>query len=161
MRDIANIDVTADGIGFVREGFTPTGLLPGARCMQGFDTFALCAQGDGLYRVDYPLATTLIATGLNPNNPVAYTRHAGAVWFTDGDMLGCVSADGHSTVRVGLPTPASPNILAAGIGGLTPGRYGLALSFVSATEESGISAITFTYTTAGVELLHIPPAPTG
>lgn len=161
VRDIANIDVTADGIGFVREGFTPTGLLPGARCMQGFDTFALCAQGGGLYRIDYPLAATLIATGLHPINPVAYTRHAGRVWFTDGDMLGCVSADGHSTVRVGLPTPASPNIRTVGAGGLTPGRYGLALSFVSATEESGISAITFTYTTAGVELLHIPPAPTG
>lgn len=161
VRDIANVDVAANGIGFVREGFTPTGLLPGARCLQGFDTFALCAQGDGLYRVDYPLATTLIATGLNPNSPVAYTQHAGAVWFTDGDMLGCVAADGRSTERVGLPTPASPNIRAAGIGGLTPGRYGLALSFVSATEESGISAITFTYTTAGVELLHIPPAPAG
>ena len=46
VHDIVNVDITPQGGGFVRDDYTTPSLLPGARCLQGFDTFALCAKDD-------------------------------------------------------------------------------------------------------------------
>ena len=161
VHDIVNVDITPQGGGFVRDDYTTPSLLPGARCLQGVDTLALCAKDDTLYRVDYPLAATPLFTGLDPRAPVAYTQFAGGVWFTDGARVGVVAADGTSAAWVGLPVPAAPQLSAVAYGGLTAGRYGVALSFISDNEESGMSPTTFIYSTAGIDLTALPPPPAG
>lgn len=159
--DILNLDLTQSGVGFARDEYTAPTLLAGARCLQGFDAFGLCASGDTLYRIDVPLAVTPVHSGLHPTNPIAYVAHAGRIWFTDGVRVGMFNEIDNSASWVGLPVPGAPAVRAVGVGGLTPGAYGLAFSFMSATEESGISSMVTVHTQAGLELTQIPVPPSG
>lgn len=160
--DIVNVDISTTGAGFARDDYSVPSLLPGARCLQGFESYGLCAKDDTLYRVDYPLAVTPIFTGLHPHNPIAYTLHAGRVWFTDGVRVGAVAPGADSAEWVGLPVPASPGLATTAHGGLTAGTYGVALSFMTSTEESGLSLTTFISTPGGgIDLTHLPTPPAG
>lgn len=159
--DIVNIDISTTGTGFVRDSFTIPALLPGARCLFGFDSFGLCVKDDTLYRVDIPLATTPIFTGLHPRNPVAFALHAGVIWFTDGVQVGRVNAAGTQAEWVGLPVPPGLSPCGLSYGGLAAGRYGVAISYVTATEESGLSQVAFVDATAGIELPQLPSVPPG
>lgn len=159
--DIVNIDISTTGTGFARDEYSAPSLLPGARCLQGFDSFALCAKDGLLYRIDIPLAATPIFSGLHPHNPVSYALHAGNIWFTDGVRVGMVTPDGTLASWVGLPVPGGPTVRAVSAGGLSPGVYGVALSFVTPTEESGISQTVFLNVTAGIELSNLPTPPLG
>lgn len=104
---------------------------------------ALVAAGDALYQFD-PVNPSVAAvfTGLPVGQPVEYCEHRKDVYFCAPGVLGKITADG----RVRRPGVAElvgyKPLLSATVGGLLPGRYGVAYSLVNDLgEESGLSGI--------------------
>ena len=158
LRDAVNLDITTEGHAYARADFSAIP-LPNARCLQGFGDFGLCAQGTTLLRVAADLTTTIVGTGLHPSNPISYAEFAGLILFTDGVRVGVYTG---SIQWLGMATPPSPQLAASPVGGLAPGRYGVAYSFIDANGyESGTSEASFIDVTAGIELVTLPAAPAG
>ena len=104
-------------------------------------TRVLVAAGDTLYDVDLGLGSAgTLFVGLTPGNAVEYTEVGPDIYFVDGNILRRVNSSGMlrrpGVAALGAERPS----LAQGVGGLTPGRYGVAYSLLNDTgEESGLS----------------------
>lgn len=166
MRDVVNMDIHATGSTSTRAGSTLVGMMPGAHSLWSPESraFGLFFQGGALYRLTDKagvLTTTLLLDGLRPSLQGKYFEHAGEVFFTNGTDFGRVQVDGTAKL-LGLPTPQSEPTLAAVAGGMTPGRYGVAFSYIDALgEESGLSPMAFGDAPMGGLMATFPPTPEG
>ncbi len=166
MRDVVNMDIHAKGNTSTRAGSALVGMMPGAHSLWSPKSraFGLFFQGGALYRLTDKagtLTTTLLMDGLRPSLQGKYYEYAGEVFFTNGTDLGRVQVDGTAKL-LGLPTPQAEPTLAAVTGGMTPGRYGVAFSYIDALgQESGLSPMAFFDAPTGGLMVSFPPAPAG
>lgn len=166
MRDVVNLDVHDSGNVATRAGNTLVGLMPGAHSLWSPKSraYGLFAQGAALMRMNDVagnLTTTTVLSGLQPSLQIKYFEYAGEVFFTNGSDFGVVRVDGTAKL-LGLPTPQSGSTLTPGTGGMTPGRYGVAFSYIDAIgEESGLSPASFAEAPDGGLVVNLPATPAG
>lgn len=146
-RVVSNVTLADDGSFARRPGHSALFALAGAHSLWRSPTTGrtLVASGNGLYQVNLAAASaTLIFTGLTPEAPVEYDEVADTTYFCTPAVLGKITAAG-LVRRPGVATLLGYKpTLAATIGGLTAGIYGVAYSLLNDLgEESGISAIAY------------------
>jgi len=82
---------------------------------------------------------TVVVSGLD-DAPVVFHQHQGFTWWSDGETLGRIGADGASRPGT-LPETVAPNVTEVA-GSLPPGTYLVAYTWVDATGmESACSAL--------------------
>lgn len=152
MRDIVNFDIAAEGQAKTRSGTKRLNTIFGAHGIwtPSARNFGLYVHGDALKRLTTAgteLISTTLLTGLRSSFRIRYFELDGEVFFTNGYDIGLVTSAGARLL--GLPVPMEPTVVEMP-GGMTVGRYGVALSYVSATgEESGLSPVVFQQCDAG------------
>lgn len=163
VRDAVNVDITLAGGARRRRGLTKLAGFTGGHSLWAPRTqaFALFAQADALRMiVASPAgeisARTLMA-GLFPSGAMSYCELENNVVFTNGRDLG-LADEAYNTRMLGVSDPAGAPAVAVGAGGLQPGRYGAAYSFINARgEESGLSPAAFIeLVTAGGVMFTLP-----
>lgn len=103
----------------------------------------LAADGNVLKRINRSTGATNVVMTLPGYGRVAYCRLMDRVAFTSGERIWSVGVDDEA-LPVGLDTPSTPILSNTAIGGLDPGRYGVAIAAVSETNESsGLSPAAF------------------
>lgn len=71
-------------------------------------------------------------------DPVSFCWHNASTYFTSRAFLGRIA--GGVVSEIGVPDAAAPAVATAAVGDLEPGKYGVAMSYVSASgEEGGLS----------------------
>lgn len=165
MRDILNFDVANTGTLESRAGARRLSTANGMHSLWSprNKAFGLYALGGSLYRLTprgVGLASSLVLSGLTPSTRVKFYEYANEVFFTNGHELGVISDTGGRLL--GLTEPPSAPTLSDVVGGMPPGRYACAYSFISPEgEESALSPAAFIDTISGgvaVELPAIFPA---
>jgi hypothetical protein len=122
---------------------------------------SFCMQGTTLNRVqivDGALQLTALAT-LRSADPVSYDDLNNEVVFGNLKSLGVISSA--LVVRpLGLDTPQGFLAVGDSVGGLTSGRYAVAMSFLRGNEESGLSDLQVVHlqSDGGIRLSSIPQA---
>lgn len=137
-RASSNIDFLRSGQQRSRPGRTPilTALVD-AGSLHAARGLLLMQEAGALKRIDVNERTaTTLETGLNPNLPVSYAEAAGQIWWSNGEQQGRITRAGEAK-SWGLPVPGRPVVTAAAGGSLSPGRYQVALAYVSADGEEG------------------------
>lgn len=160
-RASANIDVTDTGGIRRRVGYQRVVSVPGARGLWSNRHRAFYAVAQNLYSFDGQ-NSVLLHTGLHPHNPLAYCAIEPTVYVTDG-------ASGYAISPVGVvrrwspPEPArQPVATALSYGGLTAGRYMVAVTHAYAGgTESGTSSSTVVDVPdgGGIQLADFPVPP--
>lgn len=162
LRDICNFWVDGDGQLHTRDGSTRLSAAGGAHSLWSprSQAYALYAQGGEIRALSddgRSLNTAVVLSGMRPSQRMRYTEHAGAVYFTNGHDIGVF--DGASARVLGVEVPDAP-YLSTGVGGMTAGRYGVAISYQdSRGEESGLSPIRFEDVAGGGITVTLPAAP--
>lgn len=166
--DAKNVDISSSGHVSRRSGISQIASFNGARNLwsgQGED-FALFAQYDALRKITIDSAgavgVSTLLTGLHSSNPISFHAHGGEVFFTDGRITGKIDAAGKARF-IGTDKPTGEPRVSLTDGGLIPGDYLCAFSYVNAYgEESGLSpAAPITLTSSGGVSFELPPAPSG
>ena len=141
LRDAKNVDITADGhpkrrLGYslVSGGFSHS-LWSDPRLDHGLFVRegSLCAlEADGSHT---PL------TEVSPFRPVAYQYLNGAVYWSNGEVLGQVI--GRQVYPWGVPVASEPAVSVAASGGLFTGRYSVVVTYIDAqgTEHGASEAV--------------------
>lgn len=161
LRDIRNFDVDNAGVLHTRRGATRLSNQTGAHSLWSpLDRRAgFYARGQELRMLTADLVSTLLLAGLKASDRVRFAESADAVFFTNGGDIGVI--EGADARLLGVPVPDSPDAVPIE-GGLQPGRYGFAATFVDARgEESGLSPVWFADTATGGLRLSLPPAEPG
>lgn len=147
VRDAVNVDLTGGGGARRRRGMTKLASFTGGHSMwaPSSQAFALFVHGDQLRMVTLsggaPVPRTLMA-GLFAG-PMTYCELEQRVVFTNGRDLGVVDIAGNAKV-LGVSDPLGAPGLIGAPGGLQPGRYGAAYTFINERgEESGMSPAGF------------------
>lgn len=144
VREAVNVDVGRAGRFQRRRGFTK--VVSGDSFHSFYSAlqkgWVLGAQGVVLNRFDpSTMALTPLYT-LATSDPLTYTEYNGNVYFSNRSTLGWVPADATTARSVGVPTPPVNPVLSATNGSLTPGKYGVCVSFVDERgEESGTTDV--------------------
>lgn len=147
MRDIENFDVDEAGLVSRRKGARLLASVVGCHSHWAprHERWSLYADGTTLKRLraeGSSLQSSTLLTGLSPSLRIRYHEHADEVFFTNGRELGVVSDSGARLL--GLLAPDGAPALVDVQGGMAVGRYGVAISFVSASgEESALSPAEF------------------
>lgn len=166
MRDIVNFDITDDGTVRTRAGATLLGAAGNAHSLWSprSRAFGLYAQGATLRKVvdvGGDLQSSQVLAGLTPSLRVKYFEHADDIFFTNNSDFGVVRADGTAGL-VGVPSPTGDPVLADAPGGMAPGLYSVAFSYLDALgQESALSRLASIESTAGGIAVTLPPAPAG
>ena len=143
VRSAVNVDIGRAGRFKRRAGYTRrvarTGMHSLFYAVQ--KGWTLVAQDAGLFRLDIDTyAMTPLAT-LNSPDKLEYTEYNGNLYFANKTTLGWVPSDSTVARPVGVPVPTTPTLSVAA-GGLTPGKYGVAITFVDDRgEESGATEL--------------------
>lgn len=102
----------------------------------------LAAEGATLKLINQKTGEARSIYTLGSQDPVSYCRMLDGVAFSNRTTIGIYRND--EAMPIGIDTPAAPVISSNSIGGLFEGRYGVAITAVSADgEESGLSPIAF------------------
>lgn len=135
LRDAVNVDLTDDGSARLREGCVR--VFSGTGVHSLFQRFFVDAEGLKYLRRDY--TAELVTTLTDVASWMSYEVVNDRLYFTNGTDAGSVHLATHTVAPLGIPTPEPPT-LGATAGGLTPGTYLVAVSYVDASgEESGLS----------------------
>jgi hypothetical protein len=157
LRNAVNVDITAEGTVRRRKGYTSK--LAGAyHSLYNAGAFLLAVKAGSLMKINVSalgvLTETALATGFS-TAPVAYTKLDGVIYYTNGTLNGKLL---NGQVRAwGLPIPLIDGV-AAGVGALPPGRYHVALTFLTATGEESSGSIpgAITLVTTGGIVVTLP-----
>lgn len=143
VRSAVNVDIGRAGRFKRRAGYTRRVAHPGMHSLfyavqKGW---TLVAQDAGLFRLDIDTyAMTPLAT-LNSPDKLEYTEYNDNLYFANKTTLGWVPSDSTVARPVGVPVPTTPTLSVAA-GGLTPGKYGVAITFMDDRgEESGATEL--------------------
>lgn len=134
-----------------RQGHRLFTALEGAHSLWHNKAHVLVAAKDKLYEVNLDAGSvTPIFQGLPLEQPVSYTEVVDSIYFCAPGVLGKICVDG------GIRRPGIAQLLgympslAPTVGGLLPGRYGVAYSLLNDLgEESGVSSIAWIDLPAG------------
>lgn len=143
VRKAVNIAIHDNGSFDRRPGYRPLITLEGAHSLwrSPAQTRVVVASGDTLYDVDLGLGdANALFVGITPGNPLEYTEIGPDIYFVDGVVVRRITPEG-AVRRPGVAAIAAERpTLSQTVGGLDPGRYGVAYSLLSDTgEESGLS----------------------
>lgn len=166
VRDAVNVDLDRAGNIRRRRGFQQVAVAPSS---QGHSLWAspsgrglFFCDGASLCSVSGSTVTPIFA--LNSGEPVDYTEHNGAVFFSNRSTIGWTPTDSDTPRALGVPTPRAPLLAASTSGALRAGRYTVALTLVDDRgEESGSSDYVQIELTApgGIQLSGLPAAGAG
>lgn len=138
VRSAVNVDIGRAGRFKRRAGYTRRVAHPGMHSLfyAAQKGWTLVAQDAGLFQLDTnTYAMTSLAT-LNSPDKLEYTEYNGNIYFANKTTLGWVPSDSTMARPVGVPVPTTPTLTEAS-GGLTPGKYGVAITFVDDRGEEG------------------------
>jgi hypothetical protein len=161
MRDIVNFDVSNTGILECRAGARR--LTTKDKCHSLWSprskNFGLFVDDLSLKKltpiVGGALSTSTVLADLQTNDPLKYYEYAGDVYFTNGKDLGVVTSSGAH--RLGVAPALFPPTLDSVTGGLPPGKYACAFSYITSTgEESALSPAAFWDVADGGVLVNLP-----
>lgn len=164
MRDIVNFDISNTGVLECRAGARR--LTTKDKCHSLWSprdkTFGLFVDDLNLKKLTPiaggALSTSTVLANLQTNAPMKYYEYAGDVYFTNGEDLGVVTNSGAH--RLGMPPSLVPPTLDPIAGGLPPGKYACAFSYITNTgEESALSPAAFLDVADGGILVNLPWEP--
>lgn len=138
VRSADNVDIDPAGVTRSRAGYGLFVALAGAHSLWTHEllSFGLVADASQLYRLDEDGTLTSLVAGLN-GSPLSYALVARRVRWSNGVQTGQVELDG-SVSPLGVETPLpSFGVAAVANGGLFAGRYGVTMTFASASREEG------------------------
>lgn len=166
VRDAVNVDLTTGGGIKRREGATMLAGFTGAHSLWSprSGIYGLFAQYDALRMLTFPgvaPSVRTVASGLSLSERMTYCEDGTDTIFSNGVDLGIVPPTGMARA-IGVSDPlGAPHVAARESGGMLPGTYGCAYSFVSESgEESGLSPAMFLTLPAGGSIdFAIPPTP--
>ncbi|MCP4210874.1 MAG: hypothetical protein GY764_05285 [Halieaceae bacterium] len=157
LREAVNVDLNQVGKPRLRQGFAQRYAGAGVHSLWSGTDKTLFVEAGALKRLWPDYSVTTIRTGLDQNLEVSYEELDGVIRYSNGAQTGAVSALGVEE-GWGVEDPAGQPTVAQGpVGGLTSGRYQVAVTFVSAAgEESGSTLATVVEAETGVSLTNIP-----
>ena len=138
VRSAVNVDIGRAGRFKRRAGYTRRMATPGMHSLYyaAQKGWTLVARDAELFQLDInTYAMTSLAT-LNSPDKLEYTEYNGNLYFANKTTLGWVPSDSTLARPVGVPVPTTPTLTEAS-GGLTPGKYGVAITFVDDRGEEG------------------------
>lgn len=138
VRSAINVDIGRDGQFQRRSGYTRRVAMPGMHSLfyAAQKGWTVVGRDAVLYRLDVDsYAQTALAT-LNSPDAVDYTEYNGNLYFANRTTLGWVPSNSTIARTVGVPLPTTPTLSAAS-GGLTPGKYGVVITYTDDRGEEG------------------------
>lgn len=138
VRSAVNVDIDRAGRTKRRAGYTRRVAHPGMHSLfyAAQKGWTLVAQDSALYQLDInTYSRTPLATLSSPDK-LEYTEYNGNLYFTNKTTIGWVPSNSTMARPVGVPVPTTPTLSPAA-GGLTPGKYGVAITFVDDRGEEG------------------------
>lgn len=138
VRSATNVDIGRAGRFKRRAGYTRHVPAPGMHSLHyaAQKGWTVVARDNGLYLLDTnTYAMTSLAT-LNSADKLWFTEYNGNLYFSNRTTLGWVPSDSIVARSVGVPVPTTPTLSPAS-GGLLPGKYGVAITFVDDRGEEG------------------------
>lgn len=155
LADALNVDIDNDGSILRRVGVARVAEVAGAHSLHD----DLVVIGSALYTISLPSAATSFVRLIASNAPMSYAKVADdRLYFSNGtDALrrDC----GGAVVPWALPSTNAP-VLSEIPGGLSPGRYAVAISFSDAEHEGALSTLSVIDTASGIRV-ELPDAPEG
>lgn len=135
-----NVDIGRAGRFKRRVGYTPRITAGGLHSLYYAPQkgWTLVAKDRVLKRMDLSTYVLSDLFQMNSADPLEYTEYNGNLYFSNRSTIGWVPSTGTSALPVGVQTPSAPTVAPNVDGGLAPGKYGVAVTFVNSRgEESG------------------------
>lgn len=138
VRSAVNVDIGRAGRFKRRAGYVRRVAHPGMHSLfyAAQKGWTLVAQDSALYRLDTNTYSLTSLAALSSPDKLEYTEYNGNLYFANKTTIGWVPSDSTTARPVGVPVPTTPTLSAAP-GGLTPGKYGVAITFVDDRGEEG------------------------
>lgn len=143
VRDAVNVDLDRAGNVERRSGFRRVAVAP---LSSPAHSLWASPSGRGLFLCEGATLCRMSGTSiealftLNSADPVDFTEHNGAIYFSNRSTIGWIPPDSDTPLALGVPVPQAPRVSASTSGGLRAGRYTVALTLVDDRgEESGSS----------------------
>jgi len=143
VRSAVNVDIDRVGRFKRRAGYTRRMAAPGMHSLYyaAQKGWTLVARDAELFRLNTDTYELTSLAVLNSADKLAYTEYNGNLYFTNKTTIGWVPSNSTLARPVGVPVPTTPTLSPAP-GGLTPGRYGVSITFVDDRgEESGATEL--------------------
>ncbi len=138
VRSAVNVDIGRAGRFKRRAGYTRRVAHPGMHSLfyAAQRGWTLVARDSALYQLDINTYSLTSLAALSSPDKLEYTEYNGNLYFTNKTTIGWVPSNSATARPVGVPVPTTPTLSAAP-GGLTPGKYGVAITFVDDRGEEG------------------------
>jgi len=138
VRSAVNVDIDRAGRFKRRAGYTRRVAAPGMHSLYyaAQKGWTLVARDAELFRLNTSTYELTSLATLNSADKLEYTEYNGNLYFANKTTLGWVPSDSTVARSVGVPVPTTPTLSPAD-GGLTPGKYGVAITFVDDRGEEG------------------------
>mgnify|MGYP003608391748 CR=1 FL=1 len=138
VRSAVNVDIDRAGRFKRRAGYTRRVAAPGLHSLYyaAQKGWTIVARDAELFRLNTSTYELTSLAALNSADKLEYTEYNGNLYFANKTTIGWVPSDSTMARSVGVPVPTTPTLSAAD-GGLTPGKYGVAITFVDDRGEEG------------------------
>ena len=138
VRSAVNVDIDRAGRFKRRTGYTRRVAAPGMHSLYyaAQKGWTIVARDAELFRLNTSTYELTSLAALNSADKLEYTEYNGNLYFANKTTLGWVPSDSTMARPVGVPVPTTPTLSPAD-GGLTPGKYGVAITFVDDRGEEG------------------------
>ena len=165
LRSGDNVEVTNAGTIVRRKAASLVQSMTGAHSLHMIsDTAGYLVRDSVLYAITLPTYSEALVKVLASNARLSWVETMGGLYASNGTDIGRVSGE---TWTAAFPTPAKPELNGAIGGGLEPGQYQVAVSYVRLSgsdllEEGGVSeALAVTLATQGGIRVNLPAATAG
>lgn len=143
VRSTTNVDIGRAGRFARRDGYTRRIPLPGLHSLYyaAQKGWTVVARGAELCRLDTETYALSSLASLKSADKLSFTEYNGNLYFTNRTSAGWIPSDSVTARPLGVPVPTIPTLSPAA-GGLLPGKYGVAITFVDDRgEESGATEL--------------------
>ena len=165
LRSGVNVEVTNAGTIVRRKAASLVQSMTGAHSLHmASDTAGYLVRDSVLYAITLPTYSEALVKVLASNARLSWVETMGGLYASNGTDIGRVSGE---TWTAAFPTPAKPELNGAIGGGLEPGQYQVAVSYVRLSgsdllEEGGVSAaLAVDLSIPGGIRVNLPAATTG
>lgn len=138
VRSAVNVDIGRAGRFKRRAGYTRRVAHPGMHSLfyAAQRGWTLVARDSALYQLDINTYSLTSLATLGSPDKLEYTEYNGNLYFANKTTIGWVPSNSATARPAGVPVPTTPTLSAAP-GGLTPGKYGVVITFVDDRREEG------------------------
>lgn len=139
LRNAVNVNITRAGAAVRRSGYSQVSAGEYHSLWSDGEGFGVAVKGQNLIRLDVSssgaVQETVLTDGMKPGLPVSYLRVNADIYYSNGDTNGRIM----NGVRVpwGIESAKPPQLTATTTGGMTAGRYQVAMTYVAANGEEG------------------------